>query len=193
MFNLNEFSVYIDYLALKRHFTQAEYDWFRYNGKVNASISAYEKRRDRLFFAKLVKHNDPHGFLLANILNNPKVWIRDIIYSESAEQIYLSWLKQQQSLFYIFKQELNLLLDNFNDNFIIHNNQHPHIILLYLRKDISLETLCILVSLTGCLKHWIKKLDDPIFNEIVFKINKYTLFINYDREKFKGVIVEKYS
>ena len=45
------FEVYICYLAMKRHFTSS-YDYFKYNGKVNARVDAFENRKDKFFFFK---------------------------------------------------------------------------------------------------------------------------------------------
>mgnify|MGYP001323202090 CR=1 FL=1 len=42
------------YLALQRHFSTT-YDFFTYNGKVNASVESYSKRPDVFKFEKLSK------------------------------------------------------------------------------------------------------------------------------------------
>ena len=46
------FNAYKLYLAVKNHFT-TNYDFFKYNGKVNAKEDSFLKRRDKFFFAKL--------------------------------------------------------------------------------------------------------------------------------------------
>ena len=41
------------YQALKLHFTTDSYDFFKYNGKTNVSVNAFENRKDKYHFYKL--------------------------------------------------------------------------------------------------------------------------------------------
>ena len=47
------FDVYKTYLAVKLHFTSDTYDYYKYDGKVNAKLDTFTKRKDRYFFHKL--------------------------------------------------------------------------------------------------------------------------------------------
>jgi hypothetical protein len=192
--SVSPFECYQDYLALKQHFSRPDYDYVKYNGKVNARLSSFEGRRDKIFFAKLSKHPDPHNFLLSNMVKNPKVWIKDIAYNESAHRVYEDWMKKNQSLTYLFKNEVGKLRDDFDSNFKVLDNEHPYALKLYMQGEISLETLVILVNLTKCLKHWSKKMaDDPVWEEIKLLIVKYNAFLKYDEEKMKNIVVDKYQ
>ena len=42
-------------------------------------------------------------YILSNLVENDKLWIKDIAYSAEAEKVYADWSKRQQSLMYIFK------------------------------------------------------------------------------------------
>jgi len=191
---MNSFEVYQLYISLKNHFTQKSYDFFKYNGKTSAKVSSFETRKDKVFFQKLAKHNDPKNFLLANLLEDPKAWIRDIAYSDKAEDTYKQWIKKAQSLTYVFKSDLSKLNEDFNSNFTVEEYDHPHLLKLYLRKEIELETLIMIADITGCIKSWDKKMvDDPIWDRVKMKITKYKPFINYDHEKIKEIIVYKFS
>ena len=106
------FDVYICYLALKRHFS-SNYDYFKYNGKVNARIDAFENRKDKFFFFKLAKRKDYKDFLLANMVNNPDVWVGDLVDSQTANETFTEWSKRQQSLGYVFGNELDELNEDF--------------------------------------------------------------------------------
>jgi len=185
---------YKEYLALKNHFNQSSYDYFKYNGKIKVNQSSFDSRKDKLFFQKLAKHPDVHNFLVANLAADSKVWIRDIAYSESAEKIYKDWSKRQQSLSYTFRQELSKLDSNFDDNLIIKNNEHPILLKKYLGKEISLETICILLEMTGAKKHWDSKMQyDLIWDNTRIKIEKYTPFIKYDKEKIKTILFDYFK
>ena len=49
---MNEFECYSTYTALKLHFT-SDYDYFKYNGKCNVTLSSFNKRKEKFFFKKL--------------------------------------------------------------------------------------------------------------------------------------------
>ena len=191
---MSAFECYKEYLALKNHFSKPDYDYFKYNGKIKANPNSFNTRKDKLFFQKLAKHPDVHNFLIANLSENEKHWIRELAYSEDAEKTYKQWLKRQQSLTYIFKQELGKLDSDFNRNFLVKNNEHPLLLKLFLAKEISLETLCLLLEFTGAKKHWDSKMQyDLVYDTIKTKIEKYNPFIRCDKEKLKKIVVDYFS
>ena len=134
------------------------------------------------------------NFLISNFTINEKLWIRDLVYSEESEKNYKEWVKRQNSLTYIFKQDLDKLYSFFDANFLIEDMSHPNLLKLYLRKDISLETFCILLDLSGAIKNWDKKLQyDPIWNEVKLKVMKYIPFIKYNEEKIKKICIDYFT
>ena len=190
---MSAFECYKEYVALKNHFTKPSYDYHKYNGKSRLNIKSFESRNDKLFFQKVAKHTDPKNYILANLLDNPNLWIKDIAYSESSSKIYQDWAKRQQSLMYIFKEELSSLKEDFDSNFKVEDHTHPYVIKLYLRKDISLETLVLLVDLVKCSAYWSKRFEyDPTVEDVMNKIMKYRPFITYDREKVKNIVLDKF-
>lgn len=191
---MSAFEAYKDYIALRNHFTSPNYDYMKYNGKTGAKQSSFVNRKDKIFFEKLAKRPDYHDFLIANLSENSKLWIRELAYSDEAEKRYLEWKKRQQSLSYHIKQELSKLKEDFNSNFICQEGEHPHLLKLYLGKEVSLEFLCILLNVTGAMKHWDDKMEyDPIWNEYSLKVKKYSPFIKYERDKIKKIILDYFS
>ena len=81
------FETYVYYLALKRHFT-SNYDFVKYNGKVNARVDAFERRKDKFFFFKLSKRKDVKNFILANLLLKPDAWAGSLVDSPEADKVY---------------------------------------------------------------------------------------------------------
>jgi hypothetical protein len=143
---------------------------------------------------KVAKHPDPRNYILSNLVENPKLWIKEIAYSPSSEEIYRGWSKRQQSLMYLFKEELSKLKEDFDSNFKVIDHTHPYVIKLYLRKEISLETLVLLVDLVKCSAYWSKRFEyDPTVEEVLNKIMKYRPFLEYDREKVKNIVLDKFS
>lgn len=189
---MSAFDCYKEYLALKNHFTKQDYDYFKYNGKLKVNPDTFNARKDKLFFQKLAKHPDVHNFLVANLSKNEKFWIKELAYSEDAEKTYKDWLKRNQSLSYVFKDDLNRLSTNFNDNFLIDKvSPHPLLLRRYLGNHVSLETLCILLDLSNAKRYWDKKMEyDPVYQETKKKIEKYTPFIKYDKDKIKKIALD---
>jgi hypothetical protein len=191
---MTAFEVYKEYIALKNHFTKTTYDYFRYFGKSKLSYDKFETRNDKLFFQKLAKHPDPKNFLIANLIQNEKAWIKDIAYSEGANKVYQEWSKRIQSLTYVIKNDLAHLFPDFNSNFIATTGSHPHIIKLYLSNTICLETLIVLSDLVNCLSYWDKNMEyDPLWEQLSNKIKKYKPFINYDKAKMSKTVLDYYA
>jgi hypothetical protein len=186
------YEMYVYYLALKRHFTSS-YDYHKYNGKINASITSFETRKDKFFFYKLSKRSDAKDFILSNMVNNPKIWIGDML-SDNGEQVFTEWARRQQSLSYIFKSELGKLDEDFDSNLITKDGQHPKLLRLHTSGNISKETLIIIDDLTNVFSYWSKKiLDNIIFPDILNICNKYKPFLNYDKSKMKQILVAQFT
>lgn len=191
---MTPFETFKLYVSIRNHFNQKNYDYFLYNGKSRTSQESFEKRKDKMFFLKLSKHEDVLGFLVSNFLENSKTWIKELAYSENAEKIYNDWLKRKQSLTYQFKQDISKLDDDFNGLFKVEHNQHPIILKSYLSGDVSLETFCIMLEITNSKKYFDKSLEsDIIWEELSLKVKKYTPFIHYDREKMRKICLDKFD
>jgi hypothetical protein len=185
---MSGFEAYKIYVALKNHFTKEGYDYVKFNGKAKLKQSSFDSRKDKVFFEKLAKHADLENFLIANFIENNRLWIRDLAYSEDAEKRYASWKKRTGSLTYNFKKDLNKII-----NEPAGNHQHPVALRLYLANEINLESLCILLTITRSIEEWNDKLQyDPIWDDIKLRVLKYTPFIKYDKNKIKEVMYELY-
>lgn len=191
---MTPFEAYKLYVALKNHFNSKTYDFVKYNGKVNAKRESFDKRRDRFFFEKLAKHEDPKSFLIANFLVNKNGWIKDLSYGDEPRRIYESWVKRQQSLSYVVQDDVSRLDEDFDSNFKVEPNTHPKALKKYLMKEISLETLTILCDMVGCMKYWDRSLEnDPLWEDLSVTIRKYLSFLQYDRERVRQVCIDTFS
>ncbi|NBP57931.1 hypothetical protein EBU71_15600 [bacterium] len=109
---MDAFQAYKTYLALKSHFNNKNYDYFKYNGRTRASQKTFEKRTDKYFFYKLSKHDDCVNYLAANFLEGD-AWVGDLVNEQTAEKIYRSWRKRIESLTYIFTNDLDILDNDY--------------------------------------------------------------------------------
>ena len=103
---LRGFDVYKTYLALKRHFNSDRYNYFNYSFKnrgVSARYTTYQNRNDVFYFESLAKdlkkHDEVEGFLVANFVYNPSMWVGEM-YGDECKRVYSEWKKQVESLSY---------------------------------------------------------------------------------------------
>lgn len=188
---MNAFEVYEMYVALKNHFTQKSYSYFKYNGKTRVTVAQFEKRPDKYFFEKLSKHYDPRGFLLSNILNSTSFWIGEFSQNEQATKNYHAWKKRVDSLKYLYTDQIKKLFDRMPISrwFKIENSEHPYLMVLYLRGELSPETFIILTDVIGCYSYWNKELKgDIVWEEVSVLYTKYRPFLNYDRAEYKEIL-----
>lgn len=195
VFGMQAFDAYKLYLALKSHFTSKSYDFFKYNGAVKASASAFEKRRDKYQFNKLAKHKDLVNFLTANMVyGNANAWVGDLLGNESSAMLYREFLKVRDSLAYVFTQDLEKLDDDVFANFTVVDGQHPPLLKLALRKEIHIETFIILNDFWQFTKKWNSEIiDDVIWPDFFMKCKKYRPFISYDKEKFMQIALNRFK
>ena len=188
------FEVYQTYLSFKNHFTKEKYDYFKYSGKTNASITSFNKRRDRYFFEKMSRQKSDieiKEYFLSNFITEDpsKIWIKEII--QNGEVRYTDWKKKSQSLSYLFAEEITSVFENkkFDDMFSTKKG-HPIVFKKYLGGELSIETMVILNKILGFRKHFDSKLTDPVWLSVSLILRKYEPFLNIDVSKFKLILKE---
>jgi len=188
-------NAYKTYLAIKQHFT-SNYDYQKYNGKVRATEESFLKRRDRFFFKKLEKKyskQELEMYFVSNFINNTSKWIGNLL-SQDSEKIFLDYKKNQQSLTYRFKNELQFLKDTRLKNKLFEvKNGHPELFKYYLQGKVSLQTILILNDELNFISHWNTEMTDIVWDNEYKKISKYKSFFEYDKQLFKNIIKEVFN
>ena len=189
------FETYRTYLSMKSHFTNPKYDFIKYGGKSRATLTSFNKRKDKYWFEKTSrKYSDQEviDFLLSNFVNatNPQnLWIGEII--NSGERIYADWTRRQQSLTYLFKeQSKELLSENKLEEVFNCSKGHPLILKRYLGGKISLETFAIFEKIFYFGKNFDDKLQDPVWESVSLKLKKYLPFLNINVMSYKKILRE---
>ena len=191
---LTPYQTYCLYLAIKSHFTQKKYDFFKYQGAVKATVESFEKRRDRFQFNRLSKKYDDKemlDFLVSNFVKGKK-WVGELL-EDSAHDTYIEYLKRKQAFTYFFSEEVNRLFSSVSDTrelFICHSNKYPKIIEEYLSGSISLETLAVLNKFICFFDMFDKRLDkdDIIWSSVRLNTIKLLPFLEYDKKRIKDVL-----
>jgi hypothetical protein len=191
---MSPFETYQAYLGIKNHFSNPKYDYFKYK-KTRATLTSFNKRKDKYFFEKSSrKYSDKEivDFLVSNFVatDNPQnIWIGEII--NSGEGTYREWMKRQQSLTYLFKEQSEELLsqtkleDAFNCS-----KGHPPVLKKFLSGKICIETLVIYDTIFLFGNVFDKKLMDPVWETVSLKIKKYKPFLNIDKFQYKKLLRE---
>lgn len=195
---MDAYEVYRYYLALRLHFTTDAYDVVKQRGKVKASKQAFLKRKDLFAIRKIADtYSDKEvvNFLVSNFVSGDR-W--GGVFDTEAKDRYLDWKKRIESLTYLFDKEISVI-NNFCSNkgiefehiFVSEKNQHPYIIKLFLRKDISIETLVIL----ECMFNYSKQLDEVLATDLVWPdisrlIKKYKPFLEVNLNKYTKILAK---
>ena len=189
------FETYQTYLSMKSHFTNKRYDFFKYGGKSRATMASFNKRKDKYWFEKTSrKYSDQEitDFLLSNFVNTDtpqNLWIGEII--NSGEREYADWMRRQQSLTYLFKEQSKELLSEKKLEEVFNCSKgHPPILKKYLGGEISLETLVIFEKIFSFGKKFNRKLKDPVWETVNMKMKKYIPFLNINVFQYKKILRE---
>lgn len=194
--NMEPFEVYRYYLALRLHFTTEKYDAIKQQGRVKASRQAFFKRNDLLAIRRVAEtYSDKEvvDFLVSNFVSGDR-W--GGVFDTEAKERYTGWKKRIESLSYTFEKEISkvqLFCDKnnltFQESITPTKNQHPYIIKMYLRNEVSIETLVILDQLVN----FSTKLDVDLSGDLVWPdisriIRKYTPFLGIKKEKYDRIL-----
>lgn len=181
------------FIAMKLHFTVENFNYFQSSGKTKIGVDAFQKRKDKYFFHKLsrqLKDEEIVPFLVSNLIRDDFKWSRDLV-QESAKDAYRQWQTTMESLSYKFEQDLKKIREqgSWRDMFVVKDGEYPKALVMYMHKEIHLETLVVLNILTGFLQVWDSKISDTIiYPKISFKIRKYQPFFSVNAEKMKAIV-----
>lgn len=196
MMIMEPFEVYRSYLALRLHFTTDAYDVIKQRGKVKASKQAFFKRKDLLAIRRVSEQysdSEVVNFLVANFVSGDR-W--GGVFDVDAKDRYTLWKKRIESMSYTFEKEVAKLCSlchnkniNFSELFVVSNSQHPYILKMYLRQDVSIETLVILDQLKPYTNNLdIELADDVVWPDVSRIIKKYTPFLTFSRDRYYGIL-----
>ena len=193
---MEPYDVYRSYLALKLHFTTDKYNVIEQKGRVRASRQSFFKRTDLFNIKKIAsEYSDSEvvDFLIANFVSGDR-W--GGVFDSEARSNYLSWKKRIESITYTFEKDIDKISfeaeknqERFIDYFRSFNSQLPKVINMYLRSDVSIETLVILNKLNNYTNTLDQQLSDNIiWPDVSRLIKKYSPFLNINKKKYDDII-----
>lgn len=189
------FAAFALYNALKLHFTSDSYDYFKYHGKTNVSKQTFSTRKDKYYFYKLSRKygiEELKQFYVANFVSGNDKWVGSML--QDGEANYTKWTKIQQSLTYIFENDIIYMSDKHHPLDWIYprnGNDYPMLLKEMMQGGITLETVVILVDMMELMPMWSERIkEDIIWPSYKLIIKKYTPFVHYDKNKFKTILKE---
>ena len=188
------YEAYELFQALKRHFTQEKFDFFKYHGHINTSKEAFENRKDKWHFYKLSRKfgtkQELTDFLIANFLDNENIWVNNLLVEE-ADIRYIEYKKVMQSLAYTFENDCISLFEDCKDpnSLLVTNGDYPILLTKALRKEIHIQTLVLLNIILGFVPMWSKTITDTIrWPNYHMKMLKIASFLPQDSVRYKLIL-----
>lgn len=198
---VHPYDAYAYYMAIKLHYERPGYDALKYNFKTSANQKAFMARKDKFYFAKLAKKFDTNeeliGYYVSNFMHGSK-WVGDLL--ESGDNNYMEWKRYHESMKYRFSEDIGTLVDyiqargtDFDSLFTAEDDeQHPPIIKLLIREEISIETAVLLDKMIGYVKRLDKTITETlVWPELSLKIAKTKPFVNADLKELKKIVLDR--
>lgn len=199
---MQPWDAYLLYNALNLHFTTDSYDAVRYNYKTSARPKSFFARKDRYFFARLVKKYGDRQQIIEFFVANFTKWnkINTFNQDKTYDETYVQWLRRMDALSYSFGEDTSKLAEHcrknsqsFDDLLTPVNNVVP-VVKLHSGDQISLETVVILDKLTGFVDRASENVSETIFwPEFKRKVHKYSPFIKVDAKKFRTIVLSTFT
>jgi len=179
------------FVALKQHFTNEGYDFFKYKGTVNrlGPLGRHEGP-SRALSKKYTTRQMPDA-LVANVIAGVE-WIGDVNSTEGHER-YLEFLRKKESITRVVSDELDFLVsmvETPRELFFVGKGQLPIVVQQYLSSQASLETVAILndfVRFSDKCDVVLGK-DDFIWSKVRLPIIRLGAFLSYDKSKISQVL-----
>ena len=194
IYQVTPYEVYQKYLSLKQHFNKKDYDYFKFQGRVRANESSFEKRKDKHHFirlSKIYKDEELTKFFVSNFVVTKDLWVGNATSAEG-RQNYIAWKAKIQSLPYVFENEVEAMFDeneNFNDIFNVEDGQHPPIVRHVFGNEVSLETFVVLDSILNFTSKFNENIEETvIWPELYSMCNNYAPFVVVNKQKYVDIL-----
>ena len=188
---------YETFLAVRTHFKDERYNFFRYGGKIPNKKPLSDQFR--YIFLKICNdytYNEYIDFLVCNLYENPKIWVPNLMDSDVKKR-YTEFAKKYQAFSYYFEQECLTLFEEYSIlesdkssrfNQIFHTSEDlPDLFKAYVNEVISVDMLIYLNKLFGFLEAWNEAYKNSIlYEEFRKKLEKYALFVEPRMNVDKG-------
>lgn len=196
MSKIDAYDTYVIYLAVRTHFNSETYDFFKYNGKVSASRTSFDNRRDRYNYQRLSKAisaEDMPRYIAASMALGSK-WSGDLL-SDPAKEIFTEMKAYEQACSYRLSNELDSALQECGDMkslFKLKDGTSP-LIELYCSGKLTNYSVAVLSKLVPFANKYDEVLgkDDWIWSKMKIECIKLAPFLHIDLKKVAETVKSK--
>lgn len=171
---ISPYSAYRTFLAVRSHFRDERYDYFKYNGKVRASEASAKKHQFALV-ALVREHpteDDMLAFFVSNLFADENFWISDFK-GETPKERKKEYQKYLSTMRYTYRVELEKIDMPIDEVFGVDG-----IVRMAEEGEIRWETVCLLNNQIPFFEAYSKKLGDPIiWPKRRFKLERLAPFL----------------
>lgn len=192
---LTPYECMVAYTGLKQHFnTSSSYDWFKYRGNIRVPTpeSFEASGRTPYMYAKLSRHEDPIGLMVANLVKNPGLWVGQMNTPE-AQNCYLEWRGRQEALGHRFKQDLEALPRVLDDALEVPDGGHPFLLRALSGGYFGLDSFCLLQKELNFFPYWDSEIKEPvIWPEQKARALAYMPFLEIEQQRIHDMVVARF-
>lgn len=175
--------------AVSMHFTDKNYDLFKYNGRFNRDDEgAFRKisRRNTYEFmsSKFDRPYDSVEYFVSNLIYTAS----DEAFTASAGDNYKRWVKEKESLTKLISDDL----DKLDFGVDLHDDTLPNLLKMIVSNKIMPQTAVALDEVVPFLNEWDLKVYFG-FHQNVLKLTKLSRFCKYNKPRIQSLILEKTS
>lgn len=186
------YDAFCSYVSLKSHFNAKQYDWNKYQGRVQVPREAYERRNDKKFFQIIQKRYSPierNQIFLANFVYNKHLWIGELL-AEDCIDIWNSWKGRVTRIDYQFEEDVKNALSEVQLRkslspkealkFLIRkpDDTHPLVLRFVWGGMFGIESYLLLSAVLDLRRVYQPFLpEDALWCDFEFKVEKYGRFL----------------
>ena len=191
---MNGFEAYKIYNALKLHYTQENFDAYKYNFKTRVTPSSYEKIRFRYTFEKIASKYKTREAIIDFFTSNftaGSFWIMDMNEKNLNER-----KARLESFTYRFKSDINKLSEYDFDELCSCKNGENILINEFCKKNINIETISMIDRMVDFIKPLLSELHDPlgIKKDCALMAMKYkNSLTNIDINQMRAIVINVFT
>ena len=191
---MSGFQAYTIYSALKLHYTQENFDDYKYNFKTRVNPKSYEKLRFKYSFEKLASkyktREDLIEFYTSNFIAGCS-WVMDM-----NETNLNARRGRLESLTYRFKTDINKLSEyDFNELCSCKDGENI-LINEFCKENINIETISMIDLMVNFIKPLLSELNDPLGmkrDHALMAMKYKNSLTNIDRKKIKENLLSLFT
>lgn len=186
------------HLAIRVHFLQEKYDYFKYKGKIATEMLGDPNPMYGALGNKFRLKRELEGLFVSNIAVGNIAKYVDWYLTTDARNIWLDWLKRTEAITHYFRADL-VALTNLGCSLkslleCKPGTSLPKLVGVFQEGVVSVETLLLLVKVFDLMPYWESNLREQyIWPDLRRFLLKYPQFIRFDLNRITQTVQEVFN